>query len=360
MSHRMPRRDLLLLAAGLLSGGIATRVLAAPVPSLSSGAIEIFPSEIIATVAGPAEGSLDFWAGRVLAALGRTLPPGTRLRPVTVGAADGVTGANRFEARTDPDGASLMLAPGAAALAWLVGDPRAKFDIGQWMPLMTGVVSGVVVARASAASLAAGREVRVATASVAGPDLAALLAMELLGARPVAVMQPAGLDTGARLRGLAAGRVDAVLLRGAAAHEGLRAGRFEPVFTLGEMDGTGRRVRDPAFPDVPHFAELCAASPDATPHGALFDAWRAVAAAVQLEFAAVLPPLTPAAMVALWRRAGGEATEIGELRQAAGAMAVRVAGGIASTTALAEATADTAALLALRGWLGTRLGFRPA
>ena len=63
-------------------------------------------------------------------------------------------------------------------------------------------------------------------------------------------------------------------------------------------------VRDPAFPDVPHLAELYATRSGRPPAGPLYDAWRASAAAAQLEFGLVLPQLTPAAMVSLWRNAG--------------------------------------------------------
>ncbi len=361
MSHETPRRDILVLAAGLLAGGIATRGIAAPVLAPPTGTIELFPSEITATIAGPAEGGLDFWAGRVLTALGRTLPPGTRLRPVTVGAADGVTGANQFEVRTDPDGASLMLAPGAAALAWLVGDPRAKFDIGHWMPLMTGVSSSVMVFRDGVLPGAAGQELRVATRSVAGSDLAGLLAVELLGARPIPVLLQPG-ESG--MQAVETGRADALLLRGRAALKTIDGGPqpvfMLPAFTLGDRNERGVRVRDSALSHLPHFAEYFSRARGHLPSGPLYQAWQAVAAAAQLEFAAVLPQLTPAAMVALWRRAGDEATQSNELRAAAGTMAVRVTGGIASTSAMAEAIADTASLLELRRWLGTRLGYHPS
>ena len=47
-----------------------------------------------------------------------------------IGSADGVTGANQFEARGAPDGQTVLLVPGQAAVAWMVGDPRAQFDVG--------------------------------------------------------------------------------------------------------------------------------------------------------------------------------------------------------------------------------------
>ncbi len=85
-------------------------------------------------VAGPESGATDRWAALLGPALGRGLPPGTQVHTEAVGGPDGVTGANQFEARTTPDGTTALLLPGSAALAWLVGDPRARFDAAHWMP----------------------------------------------------------------------------------------------------------------------------------------------------------------------------------------------------------------------------------
>lgn len=326
--------------------------------SVSAGvAPEPFPTEITATLAGPAGGEMDFWAKPVLAAFGRALPPGTHVRALPVGAADGVTGANQFEAQTAPDGASLMLVPGTAALAWLVGDPRAQFDIGHWVPLVAATVPAIVVLRGGANALTAGRNVRVATQSLIGPGLALPLAIELLGARPEPVVLQSDDEP---LNALAGGRIDAILLRGGAATESIGIAGTEAVFSLGMMDDSGARVRDAAFPRLPSLAELHAMMRGQLPGGVLFDAWRAVVAAVQLDFAAVLPPLTPAAMVALWRRAGAEAIQAPELRKLAGEQSARLTGGMAGTAAIAAAMADTATLLELRRWLGTRFNWRPS
>lgn len=345
------RRVLLFGAASLAIVGRGGRSFAAGV------APDPFPSEITATLAGPAGGKMDFWARPVLAALGRALPPGTHVRTLPVGAADGVTGANQFAARTAPDGASLMLVPGTAALVWLVGDPRAQFDIGHWVPLVAGTAPAVVVMRGGANALTAGRNVRVATQSLIGPDLALLLAIELFGARPEPVVLQPGDEP---LNALAGGRIDAVLLRGGAATETIGIAGAEAVFSLGMMDDSGARVRDEAFPRLPTLAELHVIVRGQPLSGAMFDAWRAVVAAVQLDFAAVLPPLTPAAMVAVWRRAGAEAIQAPELRQVADKQSARLAGGITGTVAIAAAMADTATLLELRRWLGTRFNWRPS
>ncbi len=318
-----------------------------------------FPTDILATIAGPEGGATDRWARSVLSALAQALPPGARVRGVPTGAADGVTGANQFEARTAPDGSSLLVVPGAAALAWLVGDPRAQFDVGHWVPVMAGVCSGVVALRGGPAALAPGRKVRIATASLVGPELAALLGVDLLGAQPVPV---AGLMDEASVRAaLAKGSIDAALLRGPKLADEVAALSdlgMQPVFGLGILNEGGKAIRDPRFPDLPEFSELLMASRPQAAYGALFDGWQAIAAAARLEFAVVLPQLTPAAMVAKWRRIGSEAAAV--LANPASDQVIRVHGGAPGAVEVSATVAESGTLLEIRRWLGKRLDWHPS
>ena len=319
-----------------------------------------FPHEITAVIGGQEGGNTEAWARVVLTALARALPPGSTLHGQTAGAADGVTGANQFETRTAPDGASLLVVPGAAALAWLVGDPRAQFDVGHWVPVIAGISPGVVALRGGAAGLASGRKIRIAAASPVGPELAALLGLDLLGAQPVPV--PGLIDDDAVRTALMNDRVDGVLLRGRKVGEQVAAMAglgVQPVFSLGEATDAGLAARDPAFPELPHFAELLSASRPDVVSGPLFSGWRAIAAATRLEFAVVLPQLTPAAMVAQWRRAGAEAAGAPEMAQATSGQMVRALTGAAGAAEIAAVSAEAATLLELRRWLGTRLDWHP-
>src|SRR5690242_2072345 len=132
-------------------------------------------------VAGPRDGALNRWADALLPALEQSLPPDTAIHRTEIGSADGVTGANQFEARGAPDGLTVMLAPGQAVLAWMVGDPRAKFDVARWVPVVAGTRVGLVVGRASV--FASDPRARVIAPTPAGPDLASLLGLYLLGVR---------------------------------------------------------------------------------------------------------------------------------------------------------------------------------
>jgi hypothetical protein len=342
------RRALSLLAAlPVARAGAAAPGQSAAAPPAGAS----LPDGVALLVAGPPQGRLDRWADLLLPALGRVLPsaarpspnpsPNPSLGPVVrsaVGGADGVTGANQFEARVAPDGGTALLLPGSAATAWLVGDPRARFDAAGWVPAWAGLASAVLVSRAP---LASGRPLRVGSARPAGPTLPALLALDLLGIE----VTPCDDRT-----------ADAVFLSGQGARAAVALQRgMAPVLTLGALDPAGAWGRDPAFPAVPTAAE--AVSRHAPP--ALLAALRAASAAALLDAALVLPRLSPANRVALWRRACAEASGTAALANEAAALGVRAAPAPAAAVLMAAVAADVPTLLALRGWLDARWGSQP-
>lgn len=347
MNHAAGRRAVL-AALGALLAGRAARAATAP---------DRFPDGSTLLVGGPADGALNAWAARLSGALLADQPAGAVLHRHAAGGADGVTAANQFEARVVPDGQTALLAPGGAALAWLAGDPRAHYDVAKWLPIMAAVTPGIVCGRPAAVTLPVGARLRVAVGTIAGAELPALLAAELLGLVPQPV---AGLpDAAAARAALAAGNVDVVFVRGPdsmtelAALARIGAG---PLFGMGCADAAGATIRDPLTPDLPTLGEVAVSLRGRRPTGPLHVAWRACAGAADLEFALVLPVLAPAAMVSLWRKAALRLAALPAL-QGAG---VRLLATPAANQVLAEVAADAPVLLTLRQWMANRLGWRPS
>jgi hypothetical protein len=344
------RRALLRAAAAIGAGGVfGARALAA--------APAAFPEGGTLLVGGPDGGTLSLLADRLIAALLAGQPGGMALHSKPVGGADGVTGANQFEARVAPDGQTALLVSGAAAMAWLVGDPRAQYDVARWLPLMAGITPGLVCSRLPLASLRPGAELRMAASGPVGPDLPALLAVELLGLRlaPVFGMQ----DHKVAAQALQAGAVDAVFLHGpnARAHAAdLAAVGAPPLFAMGSPDETGELRRDPVLPALPTMPELAVRLRGAAPAGQLYAAWQACAAAADLQFALVVPVLTPAAMVSLWRKAAMQMAASSETP----ASDVRTLPAPGANNVLSVISAEAPTLLALRRWLAERLNWHPA
>lgn len=353
------RRLLATLASLPLLGRVRHAAAASPLGITPAPAEATFPDGAAMLVAGPNGGAMDRWAHVLQPALAPALAPGLILHTSTAGGPDGVTGANQFDARVVADGRTVLLTPGEAALDWLVGDPRAQFDVGHWVPVMACIAPGVVVGRVAAFSSPG--TVRIAAAHPTGHALPAILGIELLGSR--AQLVPNAVERGTIEAAFAHNKVDAVLLRGHKVPEqvaALTGPGIQPIFSLGARNESGALVRSPDFPDTPTLPELYAGRRGALVEGPMREAWCAAAAASQLEFGLVLPQLTPAAMVALWRHASAEAAGTLDVQSAALALSVRVLGGSAAPACTTPAAASQPALLALRKWLLSRFNWRPA
>ena len=153
--------------------------------------------------------------------------------------------------------------------------------------------------------------------------------------------------------------MDAVCLRGrrvADLAQQLASDGVLPLFSFGTVDATGQRQRDPAFPDVQGVSELLAGR---SVDEALLRAWSATAAASDLDMAMVLPQRTPAAIIALWRRAATQAAGSSAVQVQATALGVRPLPGPAATASTTAVLADASGQLALRAWMASRLDYRP-
>ncbi len=293
-------------------------------------------------VAGPAGGRLDALAAALLPALVRA--GGDVLDVQAVGGEDGVTGANQFAARFDGEGEGtpLLLLPGAAAAAWIAGDPRVQYDAARWLPLLCGLGSGVFASRRAPGSARPAEPWRVAVPDPLGAGAACLLGLDLLAtpALPVRTGDPAAA--------LRAGQVDAAFLPGPAAVTVASSAGANPVFWLGLPDAGGDVLPWPAVPSLVGLLQSRAAEP------MLSRALGAVSAAALLDYALVVPALTPAPAVARWREAVSRVAGAPDLAASVPAGVRSLAAPACGATQAAIAL-DPATLLAYRRWLGRRL-----
>ena len=147
---------------------------------------------------------------------------------------------------------------------------------------------------------------------------------------------------------LAAGRIDAAFLPGqaAAALPGMAVR-----YCLGAPDSVA--LADPLLPQLPSLAGSVAAS-RGDPR--LLAAWRAAAAAAQLDYALVMAPLSEPASVALWRQAAAAARDAVPPAFRPGTRSLSAPGCNAVLGAIAT---DSGVLLAYRRWLAARLTWQP-
>jgi hypothetical protein len=303
-------------------------------------------------VAGPPDSAAAAWARRLQSPLAAALTRGNLLGLRFAGGVDGVTGVNQFQARTMPDGQNAILFPGTAALSWLAGDSRVRFDATELLPLMASVTPGLIMIRPPP-SAPSGQPLRLACAMMPGPSLTGLLGLDLLGiqAEPV----NGGGDCLTLVR---RGYADAAFICGkellpqvhAMSEAGLR-----PAFAVSPLG-------QPAPADATLFnaPDLLAALPPARRKAdPLVTAWQAVAAASTVDVILALPRLSPAAAVARWRRACRLTIAQGDLAAGIAGQPARLLADQQAAAAMASMLADTPAVLALRRWMASQLSWRP-
>lgn len=327
----LSRRDWMRSGLGLLAAG-----------AFGGPAAAMLPAAATLLVPGPAGGPLARIAHPLGEALARGASTAVRLNEMVLGGPDGVTAANRFATEGAPDGRTLLLLPGAAALARLVGDPRARYDAAGSLPVCAVQGTAVVVGRTGFAGAGASPRLGFAAPDMAGA--AALLGLDLLGLHASPVIGLAGLAPEAAL---AQGLAEAVLLTGPDLPARLAAAGAQPWFTL-EPAG----ARDPLLPAVPSVHDYALDGPLA-----LRAALTAAAACARLQAALVLPALTPANLVAAWRSAAQRWVE-DETRQGL-APGLRPLAGADAAPLVAALSPPPGATLAYREWLMKRLNWRP-
>lgn len=290
---------------------------------------------------GPEEGPAAGFAERAARGLARALVQAAALRVSIVGGPDGITAANRFAASTPADGQVLLVLPGLAAQALLVGESRARFEPRHW-PVVAASLGSVMVAGRGA--LADGQQIRIALPGPASPEAGALLALDLLGRTATPLFVASGVAPEAAV---AAGAADAVVLTGRTILPRATALGLQPWFAFDVVAAS----RDPALPGVPALGEVL---PDPS-RPELLAAARAAGAGLRIRGALVLPALTSSDTVALWRGAARRWAE--EEQDGAEAETRRI---VAEDAVAALATLCPSAEVALgyRDWLRRRLSFQ--
>lgn len=317
--------------AGLVPPGLVPPNLAPAATAPASLAAD----NVTLLLPGPEGGAAALWARGVMAGLARGLPHAVALRATILGGPDGVTAANRFATLEAGDGRTLLVLPGLAAHARLVGESRAQFQPESWLPLCVSWQGAVLAGHAPSAPST--RPLRLALPGPDAPEAAALLALDLLGQPALPVFGIAAADAPSAL---AQGAADAVVIAAPAAAAQARRHGLTPWL---ELDTPGRREN----PELPAASALPALRP------AALAAAQAGFAALRLRAALMLPALTSADVVAAWRRAALLWQE-DEARQPAETTAPALVGAEARAT-IAPLCPAPDAVLAYREWLLRRL-----
>lgn len=229
-------------------------------------------------------GGSSQWANFYAPLLSDALPGAptmvVRYRP----GAGSTEGANWFQGQQDEgDGLTLFGDSGSTKFPYLLGDPRVRYEYKEWKPILASATGGVVYLPPDLGERFDGdmddlkEEVYLYGSQGATTlDLVPLLAFKMLGLTVDPVFGVDGRGDGRLMFERGEANIDYQTSAAYLANVQplVDDGLAVPIFTWGALDEEGNIVRDPTFPDLPSFKEVCEATADCPTEGVVWDAYK--------------------------------------------------------------------------------------
>ena len=199
--------------------------------------------------------------------------------------AGSTSGANWFQEQTTDDGTLIFGTSGSTQFPYLLGDPRVRYEYNDWRVVLASGTGGVAYLSPEMGAMMDGLDATglQGTDFIWGSqgatrlDLVANLAWEMLGLNVEPVFGIEGRGDGRLMFERGEANIDyqtsSAYLRSVVPL--VEGGLAVPMMTWGALDNDGNIVRDPTFPDIPTFMEVCDATPACSTEGAAWEAWRA-------------------------------------------------------------------------------------
>ena len=227
------------------------------------------------------------WANFYAPLLSEALPGNPTVVVKYMPGAGSTKGANWFQRQTyeDTQGTLIFGSSGSTQFPYLLGDPRVKYEYGDWNVVLASGTGGVAFLPPDLAGMMDGMDATglAGTDFIWGSqgatrlDLVPLLAWEMLGMDVEPVFGIKGRGDGRLMFERGEANIDyqtsAAYLKAVVPLVG--EGKAVPMMTWGALDANGDIVRDPTFPDIPSFKEVCEATPACETSGEAWDAWKA-------------------------------------------------------------------------------------
>ncbi len=296
-------------AIGMALGALAAFGLAGPVSAQVS-----FEGKTIEWIIpfSPGGGS-DTWARFNGPLLSKYLPGEPTVVVVNEPGGGSTKGANLFAARAKPDGLTILGTSGSTQFPYLLGDPRVRYEYADWKIAMASPTGGVVYTSPSTGvtgpediAKLAGQKLIYASQGATSLDLVPLLGFKMMGLEVQHVFGFKGRGDG-RLA-FERGETNIDYQTSSAYIKNVQplveAGTAVPLFSWGVLDESGNLVRDPTFPDLPHFGEAYEMLTGKAPEGADYDAYFAFfTAGFPAQKMVFLPKDTPQEIVDAYQAA---------------------------------------------------------
>lgn len=225
------------------------------------------------------------WANFYAPLLSEALPGNPTVVVQFMPGAGSTKGANFFQEQTYEDGTLIFGSSGSTQFPYLLGDPRVKYEYSDWNVVLASGTGGVAYLPPDLAGMMDGMDASALadTDFIYGSqgatrlDLVPLLAWEMLGLNVEPVFGIKGRGDGRLMFERGEANIDyqtsSGYLSGVAPL--VEAGTAVPMMSWGALDADGSIVRDPTFPEMSTFKEVCEATPACETSGTQWDAWKA-------------------------------------------------------------------------------------
>ena len=227
------------------------------------------------------------WANFYAPLLSEALPGQPTVVVTFMPGAGSTKGANYFQEQSyeDSEGTLIFGSSGSTQFPFLLGDPRVRYNYADWNVVLASGTGGVAylppdlaaMMDGMDASALAGENFIYGAQAATGLDLVPLLAWQMLGLNVEPVFGIEGRGDGRLMFERGEANIDyqtsSSYLSGVVPL--VEGGTAAPWFSFGALDENGVIVRDPTFPDLPSFKEVCEATPACETSGPAWDAWKA-------------------------------------------------------------------------------------
>jgi hypothetical protein len=270
------------VVVGLLAGASAT-MLATAAPA--QGTVDLSGSTVEFVIPFSESGGSAAWANFYAPLLSEALPGNpvvvVRYRP----GAGSTAGANWFQENQDVDDGTLIFGTsGSTQFPYLLGDPRVRYEYKDWKVVLASGTGGVVYLPPDLAERYDGtfNDLKdefflYGSQGATTLDLVPLLAFKMLGLQVDPVFGIEGRGDGRLMFERGEANIDYQTTSAYLSNVVplVEQGLAVPAFTYGALDDAGNIVRDPTFPDLPSFKEVCEATEGCEVSGLEWDVWKA-------------------------------------------------------------------------------------
>jgi len=224
------------------------------------------------------------WANFYAPLLSKALPSQPTVVVKFMPGAGSTKGANWFQKQKYKDGTVIFGSSGSTQFPYLLGDPRVRYEYKDWNVVLASGTGGVAylppdLAKKFDGSAEGLSDINFIYGSQGATrlDLVPLLAWEMLGLKVEPVFGIKGRGDGRLMFERGEANIDyqtsSSYLKGVVPL--VEEGKAVPMMTWGSLDADGNIIRDPTFPDIPTFKEVCTRTSGCEPKGEKWEAWKA-------------------------------------------------------------------------------------